>query len=128
MGCFVAMGSFCSSLANLSEWVTEGRSVAENYTDHAEYEATHLGGEAAIFSHDPTIAHAARVHYRYWWVGDLAAVVTATILLFFGCFYLYEDSRDGNHWWTVSFWCGPLPPKEEKKEKPTEQTPLKLPA
>ena len=187
MGCFVAMGSFVSSLANLSEcaaerpqraarstapaapacsarsaptcralrlprmprapsppcthspmddvsskrrWVTVGKRIAGNVTESAEIVADAFGENVAVVSHDASLAEAARIHYRYWWLSDVAAIVTATILLFFGLFYLYEDSCDGSRWWTVSWWCDPLPPKEmEKKDKPTEQTPLKaLPA
>ena len=100
LGCVVAMGTLSSSLANLTEWVGESQQG--------------LHGNAL-----------ARVHFRYWWLEDVCTIVTASFLLFFGCFYLYEDVKAGHRWWTPSFWTEVLPPPSPRASRLNEQTPLK---
>jgi hypothetical protein len=75
-----------------------------------------------------TIAYtAARVqyHFQYWWLDSAVTSITACFLIFFGVYFLTEDTRDGSRWWTGAFWFAPLPPRPEKSS--SEKTPLKAP-
>merc|ERR1719454_856387 len=98
LGCLVAMGTLSSSLANLTEWVYEGQQGLR-------------GNDLA------------RVHFKYWWLEDVCTIVTASFLVFFGCFYLYEDTMQGHKWWVPSFWCAPLPPRAAAASPLNEKTP-----
>jgi len=84
------------------------------------------GGGPAFFNR--TIAYtAARVqyHFQYWWLDSAVTSITACFLIFFGVYFLTEDTRDGSRWWTGAFWFAPLPPRPEKSS--SEKTPLKAP-
>jgi len=75
-----------------------------------------------------TLAYtAARVqyHFQYWWLDSVVTSITACFLIFFGVYFLIEDTRDGSRWWTSSFWFAPLPPRPA--EPAAEKTPLKAP-
>jgi len=120
LGAVVAIGTLISALVNLILWVDDPNgydSAMQNYETDPMGLAT--AERSLINATDEEIINGTRAyaearmeyHFHFWWLEDLITIITATFLLFFGVYFLIEDTLDGSCWWTSRFWCAPLPPR-----------------
>ena len=50
--------------------------------------------------------------YRFWYLDPVVTVFSACVLAICGVMNLVTDTHIHGSWWTLSFWCAPIPPKE----------------
>jgi uncharacterized membrane protein len=48
--------------------------------------------------------------YRYWWLDEVFAIMSAVVMLLLGIKELRAEARAGSKWWQCEFWCALLSP------------------
>lgn len=113
LGTIVAAGTLVSSIVDMLAYIQAAEPFLNNVTCNIS-----IGQDRVLVSEGAAVPF---LYYnRQRWVQYAVSIITASTICFSGLAYLFADTYHGHRWWTVAFWCGPLPPRPT-----TEHSPLK---